>query len=73
MMPEEQFRAKDSLQGDERQDVRKNGKKKQRRMGCVKNCLIIEYEKRKPLIEIGGFRFEKSEEKYEKYEKESCQ
>lgn len=72
MMPEEQFRAKDSLQGDERQDVRKNGKKKQRRMGCVKNCLIIEYEKRKPLIEIGGFRFEKSEEKYEKYEKVSC-
>ena len=65
MMPEEQFRAKDSLQGDE--------KKKQRRMGCVKNCLIIEYEKRKPLIEIGGFRFEKSEEKYEKYEKVSCQ
>ena len=73
MMPEEQFRAKDSLQGDERQDVWKNGKKKQRRMGCVKNCLIIEYEKRKPLIEIGGFRFEKSEEKYEKYEKVSCQ
>lgn len=59
MMPEEQFRAKDSLQGDERQDVRKNGKKKQRRMGCVKNCLIIEYEKRKPLIEIGAFALKK--------------
>lgn len=73
MMPEEQFRAKDSLQGDERQDVRKNGKKKQRRMGCVKNCLIIEYGKTKAPDRNRGFRFEKSEEKYEKYEKVSCQ